>query len=78
MDDQVTLFPDTSPRQCCDTCKHYSALAEPRDVSDGAFIYGYCFKYGVKPYSLGMGKGLAVFIHESSCESFKRRKKADA
>ncbi len=28
----------------CDVCKHYSALAEPRERSDGATIYGYCFQ----------------------------------
>lgn len=40
----------------CDVCKHYSALAEPRERYDGAMIYGYCFQSGDKNYSPYMGK----------------------
>lgn len=64
------------PEQHCDACTHYSALAQPRERSDGAVIYGYCFKDGDKSYSTNMGKGLAVFIQNGFCKSFKKRRTA--
>lgn len=56
----------------CYACKHFSELKEPRERSDGAVIYGYCFKDGDKDYSPNMGKGFAVFIPEGKCKQFKR------
>ena len=65
------------PENGCAICDHYSALVEPRERSDGAVIYGYCFKSGDKDYSPNMGKGFPVFIDGAgaSCKAFKRRKK---
>lgn len=60
-------------RRSCEQCRHYSALREPRERSDGAVIYGYCFKDGDKDYSPNMGKGFAVFIKDGTCKSFKKR-----
>lgn len=47
--------------------------------SDGATIYGYCFKVGDKDYSPGMGKGYPVWIDGAgtSCKSFKCRKEME-
>lgn len=59
----------------CDECHWYSALKEPRTLSDGATIYGYCFVHGDTETSHGMGKGFPVFIPEGKCKKFKRRKK---
>lgn len=60
--------------KCCDTCDFYSALKEPRQRSDGAIIYGYCFKAGDKDYSSNMGKGYAVFIKDGFCKQFKAKR----
>lgn len=62
----------------CETCRHYSALREPRVRSDGVTIHGYCFKHGDKDYSWNMGKGYAVFLPEGHCKDHKnlpRKKK---
>lgn len=59
----------------CDVCKHYSALAEPREKSDGATIYGYCFQSGDKNHSPYMGKGYPVFIDGAVCKAFVRKRR---
>ena len=56
----------------CDVCKHYSALAEPRERINGATIYGYCFQNGDKNYLINMGKGYPVFIDRAVCKAFVR------
>ena len=58
----------------CHICKLYAELKQPYVRSDGATIYGYCFKDGDK--ALGMGKGYPVWIDGggAACKSFKRRK----
>lgn len=71
MAEQMSLYPRTLER-CCDTCSYYSALKEPRERSDGAVIYGYCFKTGDTNHSSNMGKGYAVFINGGSCKQFKK------
>ena len=60
----------------CHTCKLYAELKQPYERSDGAVIYGYCFKDGDKDYSPGMGKGYPVWIDGAgtACKSFKCRK----
>ena len=73
MENQTSLFPASEEREC-NTCHYYSALKEPRERSDGAVIYGYCFKNGDKDYNTDMGKGCAVFIPNGSCKQFKKRK----
>lgn len=76
LNEQIELYP-YADGHCCNLCDHYSALAEPRERSDGAVIYGYCFKSGDKDYSPNMGKGFPVFIDGAvaTCKAFKRRKK---
>ena len=76
LNEQIELYPAANCH-CCNLCDHYSALVEPRERSDGAVIYGYCFKSGDKDYSPNMGKGFPVFIDGAgaSCKAFKRRKK---
>lgn len=61
--------------RCCDVCRHYSALAEPRKRSDGATIYGYCFRSGDKNYSPDMGKGYPVFVDGAVCKAFVRERR---
>lgn len=75
MNNQITFFADENPDNRCDLCKHYSALKEPRDRSDGAVIYGYCFKSGDRNYSPDMGKGYPVFINGGFCKEFTKRRK---
>lgn len=58
-------------RQCM-ACLHYSALCRPRVRSDGATIYGYCFKDGDRNYSLNMGKGFAIFQPAGQCKDYKK------
>ena len=76
LNEQIGLY-SHADGNCCNLCDHYSALVEPRERSDGAVIYGYCFKSGDKDYSPNMGKGFPVFINGTgaSCKAFKRRKK---
>lgn len=57
---------------CCEGCEHYSALREPRERTDGAVIYGYCFADGTKNYSRNEGKGYAVFLPDGKCSKFKK------
>ncbi len=77
MVEQITLFP-VKPEKRCDTCSFYSALKEPRERSDGAVIYGYCFKAGGTNHSSNMGKGYAVFIDGGCCKQFtKKEAKSD-
>ena len=73
---QLSLFDgEQETNGCsCEQCRHYSALREPRQRSDEAVIYGYCFKDGDKSYNTNMGKGLAVFIPNGDCKHFKKRK----
>lgn len=49
----------------CYICRHFSELKEPRQRSDRAVIFGYCFK------DIGnMEKGYAVFVPEGRCEKY--------
>lgn len=76
MDGQTSLYP-LVPEKCCVNCGFYSALKEPRERSDGAVIYGYCFKGGDRDYNTNMGKGYPVFIDAGFCKQFKKRRKPD-
>lgn len=60
----------------CENCRYCARLAGPYERSDGAFVYGYCFRDGDKNYSPNMGKGYAIFLPlvASACKGFKRRK----
>ena len=53
----------------CDSCKHYSALKEPRVQKDKDnfeyTIFGYCFR---KRAQFDYNKGMAVFISEGTCK----------
>lgn len=64
------------PEKSCNTCKYYAELKTPFERSDGAVIYGYCFKDGDKDYSPNMGKGYAVFVDGGgcACKQHKRKK----
>lgn len=61
--------------QSCYSCKYFSELKEPRERSDKAVIYGYCFKSGDKNSSINMGKGFAVFVPDGVCKDYKRARK---
>lgn len=39
--------------KACNVCKYCAELKTPYERSDGAYIYGYCFKNGDKDYSFG-------------------------
>lgn len=73
LDDEQKAARKHISEQSCEQCRHYSALRDPRERSDGAVIYGYCFKNGDKDYSPDMGKGYAVFIQGGTCKSFKNK-----
>lgn len=59
----------------CKTCHFFAELKTPFVRSDGAVIYGYCFKNGDKDYSPDMGKGYPVFIDGGVCKAYKKSKK---
>lgn len=65
--------------KCCNLCKFYAKLEKPFPVSDGGFIYGYCFKDGSKPYSPYLGKGCPVYFDgsETACKAFKLSRNQD-
>lgn len=68
---------DSVKYECsCNQCRYYSSLKEPRERSDGAIIYGYCFKDGDTNYSSNMGKGFAVFVPNGQCKNFKKSRKS--
>lgn len=76
--DQIGLFQGTEklPEKRCEICRNCSALVEPREIEDGAHIYGYCFKDGVKSYSPNMGKGWPIYLPldcGAACKSFRKR-----
>ena len=56
----------------CDSCKHYSALKEPRIQKDKDnfeyTIFGYCFR---KRAQFDYNKGMAVFISEGTCKLYE-------
>lgn len=63
--------------QACNVCKYCAELKAPYERSDGASIYGYCFKNGDKDYSPNMGKGYPIFLPLScggTCKDFRRRR----
>lgn len=63
--------------QACNVCKYCAELKAPYERSDGAAIYGYCFKNGDKDYSPDMGKGYPIFLPLScggTCKDFRRRR----
>ena len=68
MQKQVPICDNT-----CRVCRYFAELKTPFERSDGAMIYGYCFKSGDKDYSPNMGKGYPVFIDEGSCKDYKRK-----
>jgi hypothetical protein len=76
--EQKSLFPNEKKKVLlsCNACHFYSALAKPRYRSDGAVIWGYCFKNGDTNHSIDMGKGLAVFLPEASCKSWRKAKES--
>lgn len=77
MDKQMSIYPVEAAVKGCCICRHYSELKTPRIRSDGATIYGYCFKDGDKDYSVNMGKGYPVFVvGGSACKQFKACKRA--
>lgn len=61
----------------CNNCRFYAELKTPYQRSDGAQIFGYCFKEGDKDYSTNMGKGFPVFVDGggAACKSHKRMRK---
>ena len=67
-----------SKEKSCRTCGFFAELKEPFERSDGAVIYGYCFKDGDKDYSPNMGKGFPVFVDGGggACKQYKRRRAA--
>lgn len=71
----ATEEPLPAKYRCCVTCKFYHALGEPFARSDGATVYGYCFRDGDKDYSVHMGKGFAVFVPEGCCKRYIRKVK---
>lgn len=74
--EQLSLLPkEREDKQDCVQCEFFAELKEPFARSDGAIIYGYCFKDGDTNSSPGMGKGYAVFLSGGCCKRFIRRKR---
>lgn len=69
------LSKEESAGQDCAQCRFFAELKEPFKRSDGAVIYGYCFKDGDTDSSLMMGKGYAVFLLGGHCKRFKRKRR---
>lgn len=59
----------------CYNCRFFAELKKPFERSDGAKIYGWCFREGDKDYSPNMGKGYPVFIDGGCCDKHKYPKK---
>lgn len=59
--------------KCCNNCRFYAELKQPYKRSDGAEIFGYCFKSGDKNYSPNMGKGYPIFLDGAYviCKNYK-------
>lgn len=72
--DQLALYEEEPKAETCFSCRHFSELKKPREVAEGAAIYGYCFKDGTKDYSPNMGKGYPVYIPEGKCKDWKKRR----
>ena len=74
MDEQTALW-DCKPERRCEICRFCAELVRPYTRSDGATIYGYCFKSGDMNHSPNMGKGYPIFIPldcGATCKSFKK------
>lgn len=50
----------------CKNCKNYSPLVSPRELSENAVIYGYCFERNGFTNT-----GYPVYIPEGKCKSYK-------
>ena len=76
MNEQMALFEGAEKdEKSCYSCDHFSGLKEPRELGEGAAIYGYCFKDGTKDYSPNMGKGYPVYVPGGcACKSWKKRR----
>lgn len=67
---QLSLFGEA---HSCESCAFYSPLRAPRERSDGAVIYGYCFKGATQNHSPNGGKGYAVFLPDGVCSKYKEK-----
>lgn len=57
--------------QCCQICKNYSELTEPRKATEECYVYGFCFK----DYHGHYGSAYPVYIPNSSspCKKFSKK-----
>lgn len=55
----------------CGECKKYGVLHTPREIADGIFIYGFCFKDFQRSY----GSIYPVYIPQGgTCKEFDKKK----
>lgn len=55
----------------CGQCKKYSVLHNPREIGEGIFVYGFCFKDVQEKY----GAAYPVYVPDGGvCKSFERKK----
>ena len=51
--EQLSMLP-IKDEKTCRICQHFAALQQPFERSDGAVIYGYCFRNGHIGYGIGI------------------------
>lgn len=76
MDSQTSFLPEVKPLDSCYSCRHFSALKEPRKSEEEWVIYGYCFKDGMRIHSPNMGKGYPIYIEGGKCKEWKKLKRS--
>ena len=55
----------------CGQCEKYSALHTPKEIGEGVFVYGFCFKDLRKNY----GSAYPVYVPDGGvCKSFVKKK----
>ena len=55
----------------CRQCKKYGVLHKPREIADGIFVYGFCFKDLHEKY----GSAYPVYISDGGvCKEFDKKK----
>lgn len=55
----------------CGQCEKYSTLHTPKEIGEGIFVYGFCFKDLRKNY----GSAYPVYVPDGGvCKSFVKRK----
>ena len=64
--------------RACENCLYYSALTEPRKLSDGICIYGYCFVEEKYARFSGSSSGYPIIVSDGHvCRDYRTKKEND-